>query len=77
MFDVVVFGAGRFGSVCHVERHELTIKVPDCQVKAREMVGGVAVVLAQRLQTPTLLPLEVPEVLARMQKLSLLLVLAA
>lgn len=43
MFDVVVFGAGRFGAVCHVEKHELTIKVPDCQVKAREMVGGVAV----------------------------------
>lgn len=44
MFDVTVFGAGRFGAVCHVEKHELTIKFPDCQVKAREMLNGAAVI---------------------------------
>lgn len=44
MFDITLFGAGRFGRTWHNETYDPILKVPDCQVKAREMLGGRPVI---------------------------------
>lgn len=43
MLAVVLFGAGRCGSIWHIEKYDRVINVPDCVVRVREMVGGIPV----------------------------------
>lgn len=43
MLTIILFGAGRPGVIWPTEEIAKVIKVPDCQVKAREMLGGRAI----------------------------------
>ncbi|BCT15457.1 hypothetical protein AB4K05_14130 [Kluyvera sp. STS39-E] len=43
MLTIILFGAGRSGVIWPTEEINKVIKVPDCQVKAREILGGRAV----------------------------------